>query len=90
MFSMPFVDGYGGECVLDTNYVLANRHHLLEGTSYSILAKAFTEEGGLLMECLSDDCKKQLHSVIKVEPSAILTPSEVSILCSMLKYKRDG
>lgn len=58
---------------------MARRHHQLEGTSYNILAKAFAEEGGLLMECLSDDSKKDLLYVIKKEPTAKLTPDEVRV-----------
>ena len=72
-------DGYTNEDVLSTNHVLAQRHHQLEGTSYGILARAFTEEGGLLMELLSDETKKDLHYVIKKEPTATLTPDEVRL-----------
>lgn len=63
--------------MLVTNSVLAQRHHLIEGTSYSILAKAFSEDGELLLTCLSDDSKRHLHSVIKVDSSATPSLSQV-------------
>jgi len=71
-------DGYADEPVLTTSHTLAQQHHQLEGASYSLLARSFAEEGGLLMECLPDNSKRDLYNVIKKDSSANLPPQEVS------------
>lgn len=80
---MSFVaDGYASQDVLKSDHVLSCKHHLLEGSSYSLLAKAFREEGGLLLEVISDKHREQLHRVVKVPISADLTVDQVHIPCS--------
>ena len=71
------VDGYESQSVLGEDHALGRRHHLLEGMSFNLLAKAFSDEGALLLEVLPDDRMKQLHNVIKVSSSTKLTPKEV-------------
>ena len=77
LFMTCVSEGYTDEPVLATSHALAQRHHQLTGASYSLLARQFSEEGGLLMECLSDDTKKELCDVIKRDPSADLALHEV-------------
>ena len=72
--------------MLKTAHSLACKHHLLEGSSYSLLAKAFREEGGLLLEVFSDRLMEQLRKVLKVPATMELSVDQVC-MCDVIIYQ---